>query len=259
MNKKTNKNFKGGKFTKKELTLYSLSTKEIDSILNYQKLLPILQQDDTSMIDARDLHKYLKIGKKFASWITERIKEYGFEEDEDYFPKSGSKKSGRGGHNKIDYDLTLDMAKELAMSQSNELGRLTRRYFLAIEKAFKHRQEWNRDRVGTIEMCKELKGALLKYQLKLHSAPDWYQNFYVAEFSMLNNVIIGMSAKEYRATKGVKKSTPIRNTFTEQQLEWVDELEKYDADLINVQDIYDYEKRQQILTKKFDQLNKKSS
>lgn len=62
------------------------------------------------------------------------------------------------------------------------------------------------------------------------------------EFCLLNEVIIGMSATQYRNKKGLRRSHPIRNTFSEKQLEYVEELERYDADLILVQNIFDYEK-----------------
>ena len=40
----------------------------------------------------------------------------------------------RGGNNKTDYILSLDMAKELAMVENNEKGREARRYFIQMEK-----------------------------------------------------------------------------------------------------------------------------
>lgn len=77
---------------------------------------------DGSWIDARTLHKELKVGKDFTTWINGRINKYEFIEN-DYYkfcsPKRGSK--GRGGHNITDYSLTLDMAKELSMVENNKI------------------------------------------------------------------------------------------------------------------------------------------
>ncbi|WP_240536708.1 phage antirepressor KilAC domain-containing protein [Bartonella sp. WD12.1] len=47
----------------------------------------------------------------------------------------GSK--GRGGHNRKEYHLTLDMAKELAMVERNEKGKQARQYFIECERKAK--------------------------------------------------------------------------------------------------------------------------
>ena len=54
---KKNSNLWDGKFKDKELKLYSsLKEKDIDIILNYQKQLPILQDDSVNRIDGEKLH-----------------------------------------------------------------------------------------------------------------------------------------------------------------------------------------------------------
>jgi len=66
----------------------------------------------------------------FTSWC-KRMFEYGFEENVDY---SLTKIGERNAHNKTDYILTLDTAKEIAMIQRSEKGRQARQYFIAAEK-----------------------------------------------------------------------------------------------------------------------------
>ncbi|MGZ0972967.1 antA/AntB antirepressor family protein [Streptococcus thermophilus] len=41
--------------------------------------------------------------------------EYGFTENQDFLLLKNVKQTGRGGYNKIDHVLKLDMAKEIAM------------------------------------------------------------------------------------------------------------------------------------------------
>lgn len=116
--------FKDGKFTEEELKQYvkngDLKESDIRIILDYQKLLPVLQQEDGSWIDARTLHKELKVGKKFTDWIKGRIDKYEFIELEDW--KLTNHKIGKRSNVKVDdYSLTLDMAKELSMGENNKI------------------------------------------------------------------------------------------------------------------------------------------
>ncbi|MGP2977712.1 antA/AntB antirepressor family protein [Serratia nevei] len=105
------------------------------------QLIPVFDGDisneSTLLCDARELHRHLEVGKHFASWIKERIAEYGFVENQDYILISQIRetKTGRGGDRRSkDYHLTLDTAKELAMVERNEKGRQVRRYFIECEK-----------------------------------------------------------------------------------------------------------------------------
>lgn len=112
-------------------------------------------------VDARLLHAHLKNGDMFAHWINARIQKYGFEEGTDYeliawentkakaeaqktdkedgdsliWENSQTKQTGRGGNRRSkDYRISLDMAKELSMVESNEQGRAARRYFINMER-----------------------------------------------------------------------------------------------------------------------------
>lgn len=75
-------------------------------------------------------------------------------------------------------------------------------------------------------------------------------NLYVIEFSLLNSVILGMSATQYRKENNIAQNEQIRNYFTEDQLDDVERLEKYDAQLIISQEIFSYEERKQIFRKR---------
>ncbi|MDO4694975.1 MAG: antA/AntB antirepressor family protein [Eikenella sp.] len=85
------------------------------------------------LCDARELHQVLQVGRDFSNWIKGRIAEYGFEENQDFVAISQKREIGHG-RGKIDYHLTLDTAKELAMVEKTEVGRQIRRYFIECEK-----------------------------------------------------------------------------------------------------------------------------
>lgn len=66
----------------------------------------------------------------------ERMVEYGFTENQDFLLNNFVKQTGRGGHNKVDHVIKLDMAKEIAMIQRSERGKQVRQYFIQVEKDF---------------------------------------------------------------------------------------------------------------------------
>lgn len=93
--------------------------------------LPLIVQQDTVLVDARLLHSKLQVKSKFADWIKAKIADYGFTNSLDFFQNFRKSTFGR---NSVEYHLSLDMAKELAMLERNEIGRQVRRYFIAKEK-----------------------------------------------------------------------------------------------------------------------------
>lgn len=189
------------------------------------------------------LHKQLKSGRQFTDWIENRLTSYQLIEDVDYFTISRKYEIDGFTESKdiLDYILTLDCAKQLAMVERTDIGALVRRYFIIIEKAFKNRINWNKNRKNTLINCKELKGALItKREELLNGVPEWMinGNLYVIKFSLPNSVILGMSATQYRKENNIAQNEQIRNYFTEDQLDDVERLEKYDAQLIISQEIF---------------------
>ena len=110
--------------------------------------MPLIKKGDEILVDARLLHKMLKVGKDFRHWINDRIVDYGFKENEDFFrdanlapglkePSLSNAHNRKKNGQKVEYTVTLEMAKELAMIERNEIGRMFRRYFIAKEKEAK--------------------------------------------------------------------------------------------------------------------------
>lgn len=259
--------FKDGKFTKEELKQYGLSDDEITTILEYQSLLPILQENENNTISAKELHTQLKVSRDFSTWIKQQIENLELVENINYFIDSPLKGSGL-----VDYQLKLSDAKEIAMLAGSKGGRtseelkkmskLVRKYFIAIEKAFKNRTNWNTNRKNTLINCKELRGALItKREELLNGVPEWITNgnLYSIEFSLLNTVILGMSATQYRKEHNISSNEQIRNYFSEDQLDDVERLERYDAQLIISQEIYSYEERKQILQTEYDRVKNRKT
>jgi phage anti-repressor protein len=99
------------------------------------ELIKIVENEDgDSTVSARDLYIFLEVKKDFTSWCKHMFT-YGFVENTDYclLPRFGEQ-SGRGGHNKIDYALTINTAKEIAMVQRTDRGKEARQYFIECER-----------------------------------------------------------------------------------------------------------------------------
>lgn len=259
--------FKDDQFTEEELKQYGLSDNEIATILEYQSLLPILQENENNTISAKELHNQLKVSRDFLTWIKQQIEDLELVENIDYFIDSPLKGSGL-----VDYQLKLSDAKEIAMLAGSKGGRtseelkkmskLVRKYFIAIKKAFKNRTNWNTNRKNTLINCKELRGALItKREELLNGVPEWITNgnLYSIEFSLLNTVILGMSATQYRKEHNISSNEQIRNYFSEDQLDDVERLERYDVQLIISQEIYSYEERKQILQTEYDRVKNRKT
>ncbi|AMA49442.1 antA/AntB antirepressor family protein [Flavobacterium covae] len=76
------------------------------------QLISISQQNGNQVVNARELHDFLEVGRDFSNWIKNRIEEYGFIEDQDFSLLANfGEQNQRGGHNKKEYAITLDMAK----------------------------------------------------------------------------------------------------------------------------------------------------
>lgn len=101
-----------------------------------QELLKISYEAENPTVSARELHDQLNIGTKFTTWF-QRMTEYGFSENTDYktcYPNLGSE--NHGGQNMVDYQISVDMAKEICMIQRSPEGKRIRQYFIDLEKAW---------------------------------------------------------------------------------------------------------------------------
>ncbi|AGF87656.1 phage antirepressor protein [Streptococcus suis] len=94
-----------------------------------------LNDNHEPVVSGRQLHEALGVKTPYSMWF-DRMVEYGFTENQDFLLNNFVKQTGRGGHNKVDHIIKLDMAKEIAMIQRTERGKQVRQYFIQIEKDF---------------------------------------------------------------------------------------------------------------------------
>ena len=117
----------------------------MNELINIKVIQKDFNGEKKRFVNARELHSWLGVGKRFATWIADRIKKYDFVENLDYFtsiPISGNGKIGlKEGKAKDpktgrvvtkDYIISVDMAKELAMFENSEVGKKVRKYLMTF-------------------------------------------------------------------------------------------------------------------------------
>lgn len=134
-------------------------------------------------VNARDLHEFLEVKARFNDWIRNRIKQYGFTEGQDYVshdmePGKGFKMDAQnnvalqsityadnfGQQGRVEYHLSLDMAKELSMVERNEKGKQARQYFIECERKAKQSPS---DPMQALSDPATMRGLLLSYSEKV--------------------------------------------------------------------------------------------
>lgn len=96
---------------------------------------------EVQTVNARELHDFLEVKSRFNDWINNRIRDFGFVENQDFV--TVTKNLVSGGIQK-EIHLSIDMAKELSMVERNEKGRQARQYFIEMEKVAKRQIQESR-------------------------------------------------------------------------------------------------------------------
>lgn len=98
----------------------------------------VVNENNEPTMSGRELHSFLEVGTAYKDWFP-RMVEYGFEGGVDYLSITEEVRAQKRArtYEQVNHILKLDMAKEIAMIQRSEKGKIARQYFLQIEK------EWN--------------------------------------------------------------------------------------------------------------------
>lgn len=97
-------------------------------------IIEVKHNEDRQTVSARSLWEWLEVETPFRIWFP-RMCEYGFVDSVDYTPYIFVHPQNK--QETTDYQLTIDMAKELSMLQRSDKGKQARLYFLELEK------KWN--------------------------------------------------------------------------------------------------------------------
>ena len=163
-----------------------------------QELIPISEQNGKRAVSARDLHIFLESKRDFSNWMKDRIKKYGLIENHDFvrFNKNVESLGGRS----IEYALTIDCAKELAMVEGNAKGKLARQYFIECEQRLKEVTK----PLSTLDLLEltikgmrennlelqEIKKDVLELKARTITRPE---EFTIAGYATLNGMCVNLS------------------------------------------------------------------
>ena len=201
-------------------------------------------------INARDVHRLLKVGRDYSTWIRARIKQAGFIENQDFvIVENLSSPELASANNEqlspmarpqklIDYIVSLDMAKHLCLMEKNEIGRAVRQHFIDAEAqlkqvaptVYKNTLAKTQARLAAIDHNREMTDAIKAMLQRTGTTPKTYH--YSQEQEMLDSLVLGMNVRQWRKKQGIVGN--VRDQFTTKQLNTLKILQSTNTALINL-------------------------
>lgn len=121
------------------------------------------------------------------------------------------------------YEMTRDGFTMLVMGYT---GAKAMRFKELYIKRFNEMERF----IKTLVMARKDYPLLAENVKLLHENPKPYH--FSNECDMINRIVLGMSAKQFRTIHNIEKGTSIRPYLTEQQIEWIEQLQKVDVGLL---------------------------
>ena len=206
---------------------------------NFEELIKVNKENNT--VSARELHEFLEIRTQFTKWF-ERMIGYGFEENSDFRAISQKRLTAQGNITTyIDYEITLDMAKEISMIQRNEKGKQARQYFIQCEKFIqdsKLTEEFKYYRKTGKIARKDLTDTIKE---KLQPSNQFVYGNYT-ELGYLK--VFGKKTKELKQERNLKPKDNLRNHFTPEELKEVLKVEEEIKSLIIAFNLMNIDKKE---------------
>ena len=208
---------------------------------NFEELIKVNKENNT--VSARELHEFLEIGTRFDKWFGRMIN-YGFEENSD-FRAITQKRPTNNPKNPIttyiDYEITIDMAKEISMIQRTEKGKQARQYFIQCEKFIqdsKLTEEFKYYRKTGKIARKDLTDTIKE---KLQPSNQFVYGNYT-ELGYLK--VFGKKTKELKQERNLKPKDNLRNHFTPEELKEVLKVEEEIKSLIIAFNLMNIDKKE---------------
>lgn len=133
-------------------TVQSLLREQEDPLTLQEKLKALFSADikteDPFPINGKDLYNFLDVATVYRSWIKRYIEHAGLVEGQDFNLIKNDRVQQEGNRTVTreteEHMLTLNAAKEIAMLQKSDLGKLVRRYLIWAEKSLEKLRQLNK-------------------------------------------------------------------------------------------------------------------
>ena len=205
----------------------------------FEELIKVNKENNT--VSARELHEFLEIGTRFDKWFIRMIS-YGFEENSDFRAITQKRVTAQGNITTyIDYEITIDMAKELSMIQRTEKGKQARQYFIQCEKFIqdsKLTEEFKYYRKTGKIARRDLTDTIKE---KLQPSNQFVYGNYT-ELGYLK--VFGKKTKELKQERNLKPKDNLRNHFTPEELKEVLKVEEEIKSLIIAFNLMNIDKKE---------------
>ena len=158
---------------------------------------------ENETVSARDLYESVNNGKeRFSKWF-ERQLQYGFVEGEDYsnpFQKVRVQKEGnRNVEREVeDYNLSIDMAKQICMVQKTDKAKQVRQYLIQLEKAWNSPEavmaralQMANNTIGNLKLTIEEQRPLVEFANKVSNSSNLIDMGKMAKLLKDENINIG--------------------------------------------------------------------
>ena len=208
----------------------------------FEELIKVNKENNT--VSARELHEFLESKERFSKWFN-RMLEYGFQPQVDFnsYKKVQVQLEGNREIRRefSDYEITIDMAKEISMLQRNEKGKQARQYFIQCEKFIqdsKLTEEFKYYRKTGKIARKDLTDTIKE---KLQPSNQFVYGNYT-ELGYLK--VFGKKTKELKQERNLKPKDNLRNHFTPEELKEVLKVEEEIKSLIIAFNLMNIDKKE---------------
>lgn len=104
----------------------------------------------TKAVNARDLWEVLEVSTRFNDWIKKRLEECQAQESVDFVATQKKVDNIIEKFQPVDFILSLDTAKHIAMLERTNIGRKVRQHFIDIEKRSQTRPATNNPQLAAL-------------------------------------------------------------------------------------------------------------